>query len=228
LLWSCANLLWGWCIGVFGLFGTEKEVIAIPPLNYVGMCCGMASLFLFFFIKPSLDEVQAEAGEKPTVTGELRTSGPLSYRALGSESDEYMRTVLEEQRDDPDETTVILSVADDRHSFTSDHTGLLTTPSHSHSDNGKTSTSINGILSHGEDSESVRQRSQLFSSSSSANRRESLAVDDPEVTAIPVDSTESFLGILLTENKYVLRLCILYLLLPTLLLSSSLFLLHLQ
>jgi len=171
LLWSCANLLWGWCIGVFGLFGTEKEEIAIPALNYVGLCCGLVSLFLFFFIKPTLEEVKAEAETADEGEENLLPSSPISYHTLGSVSDEYMRTVLEEQSEDPDETTVILEVANSHHSF-----GSSPSPS-------PTNTHRSDLVAVADDKPDL------------------LPFGDPELEAIPVDPTESFFGILLTENK---------------------------
>lgn len=37
LLWSITNLLMGWLVGKFGLFGVEPESVPIPWLNDLGI-----------------------------------------------------------------------------------------------------------------------------------------------------------------------------------------------
>lgn len=55
LLWSMGNLLFGFSVGRFGLFGVDKETVSDDALNYVGALLGVLSLFLYFFIRPSID-----------------------------------------------------------------------------------------------------------------------------------------------------------------------------
>jgi hypothetical protein len=46
-MWDLSNMLVGWFIGHFGLFGADKEIIQHPLLNYVGLV--LASVSLIFF-----------------------------------------------------------------------------------------------------------------------------------------------------------------------------------
>ncbi|CAL1160128.1 unnamed protein product, partial [Cladocopium goreaui] len=46
-MWDLSNMLVGWFIGHFGLFGVDKEIIQHPLLNYVGLV--LASVSLIFF-----------------------------------------------------------------------------------------------------------------------------------------------------------------------------------
>nr|XP_008110233.1 PREDICTED: transmembrane protein 144 [Anolis carolinensis] len=51
LIWASFNLLTGWAISRFGLFGIEPEPVAKPVLNYVGAGLSMLSIILFLLIK---------------------------------------------------------------------------------------------------------------------------------------------------------------------------------
>ena len=58
LIWGGSNLIVGWASGRFGFFGIKKQTdIALPALNYVGVFICMASLAIFFFVKPSVSKV---------------------------------------------------------------------------------------------------------------------------------------------------------------------------
>ena len=51
-MWDLSNMLVGWFIGHFGLFGVHKEVIQHPLLNCVGLV--LASVSLVFFSMSSV------------------------------------------------------------------------------------------------------------------------------------------------------------------------------
>lgn len=52
LIWGTANMLTGWCAGHFGIF-VDKEDVAHPELNYVGITLAALSVFVYFPIKPA-------------------------------------------------------------------------------------------------------------------------------------------------------------------------------
>eukprot|EP01028_Stygiella_incarcerata_P003460 TRINITY_DN168_c0_g1_i1.p1 TRINITY_DN168_c0_g1~~TRINITY_DN168_c0_g1_i1.p1 ORF type:complete len:361 (-),score=68.28 TRINITY_DN168_c0_g1_i1:1158-2240(-) len=52
LLWSSSNMIMGYFVGRFGLFGAKKESIANVPLNTVGVFFAFVSLLCYLFIDP--------------------------------------------------------------------------------------------------------------------------------------------------------------------------------
>jgi glucose uptake protein GlcU len=70
LLWSSGNLLGGWSVGHFGLFGIQKDSVTLLWLNLIGLFISLVSMVLFVCIKPSLKNetaelnVPSEEGEK--------------------------------------------------------------------------------------------------------------------------------------------------------------------
>jgi len=50
----------GWAVGNFGLFGVEAQPVKIPWLNIMGACFGLASLFVYFFISPTVSDDEAD------------------------------------------------------------------------------------------------------------------------------------------------------------------------
>jgi len=61
LLWSITSLLVGWCVGKFGLFGVIPSTVATPWLNDLGPVFGILAMFVYVFIKPTLEEKPEEA-----------------------------------------------------------------------------------------------------------------------------------------------------------------------
>ena len=65
LIWGAANMLMGWAIGVFGLFGLEKNDIKHPALNYTGVALAVIALGIYSQIKASLGKAAADSGLQP-------------------------------------------------------------------------------------------------------------------------------------------------------------------
>eukprot|EP01094_Clydonella_sp_ATCC50884_P026426 TRINITY_DN7243_c0_g1_i2.p1 TRINITY_DN7243_c0_g1~~TRINITY_DN7243_c0_g1_i2.p1 ORF type:complete len:215 (-),score=43.03 TRINITY_DN7243_c0_g1_i2:735-1379(-) len=83
LLWSVGNLLLGWITGKFGLFGVAKSSVETEWMNDVGVVCGVISLALFFFIKPTVEEeVVEEIKEGKALDSE---SGLINENAHGGD-----------------------------------------------------------------------------------------------------------------------------------------------
>jgi len=57
LLWTAGNLLIGYFVGKFGIFGVPKTDINYDYLNYIGIAFGFVSLIPFFFVKPDISEI---------------------------------------------------------------------------------------------------------------------------------------------------------------------------
>ncbi|KNC53151.1 transmembrane protein 144 [Thecamonas trahens ATCC 50062] len=53
-LWGSTNLIMGWASGKFGLFGLDKEPIANPGLNLVGVLVAVCATLAFAAVKPDL------------------------------------------------------------------------------------------------------------------------------------------------------------------------------
>eukprot|EP01116_Phalansterium_solitarium_P005375 TRINITY_DN1694_c0_g1_i4.p2 TRINITY_DN1694_c0_g1~~TRINITY_DN1694_c0_g1_i4.p2 ORF type:complete len:369 (-),score=149.97 TRINITY_DN1694_c0_g1_i4:632-1738(-) len=51
LIWGTVNLLAGWASGTFGLFGMNKETVAHPALNYIGVGFAVLSVLIMVGIK---------------------------------------------------------------------------------------------------------------------------------------------------------------------------------
>uniref|UniRef100_G1KST7 Transmembrane protein 144 n=1 Tax=Anolis carolinensis TaxID=28377 RepID=G1KST7_ANOCA len=100
LIWASFNLLTGWAISRFGLFGIEPEPVAKPVLNYVGAGLSMLSIILFLLIKnddegsPSTSEFTPLSKDEPKNAAEqgtenkdnvswLKGLSPLKKRIVG-------------------------------------------------------------------------------------------------------------------------------------------------
>jgi len=96
LVWGAANMLTGWATGMFGLFGTSRDHLADPHLNYIGVALAVIALSLYTQVK-TVDQQKVKAGavasrDAPDVelldgvgdysTGEVRTISP-GLKALG-------------------------------------------------------------------------------------------------------------------------------------------------
>jgi len=62
LIWGAANMLTGWCMGYFGLFGVKKDAAPkYPILNIVGVGVALLGMMIYFFIEPE-DTSKASSG----------------------------------------------------------------------------------------------------------------------------------------------------------------------
>jgi len=53
LIWSACNMITGWCMGEWGLFGvTKSEPPSYPWLNVVGALVALVATSIYFFVKP--------------------------------------------------------------------------------------------------------------------------------------------------------------------------------
>lgn len=47
LVWGAANMLTGWATGMFGLFGTSRDHLDNPHLNFIGVALAVIALSLY-------------------------------------------------------------------------------------------------------------------------------------------------------------------------------------
>jgi glucose uptake protein GlcU len=79
LTWGAANMLMGWATGSFGLFGTSKDELATPALNYVGVTLALIALIIYTQVRSGEQEsasvepltisMTSDGIEKPTKNG---------------------------------------------------------------------------------------------------------------------------------------------------------------
>jgi uncharacterized membrane protein YdcZ (DUF606 family) len=48
------QLVAGWTIGYFGLFGLKKQEVNVPGLNFAGVALCIAALIVFSAVKPGM------------------------------------------------------------------------------------------------------------------------------------------------------------------------------
>jgi glucose uptake protein GlcU len=60
LLWGSSNLLTGFFVGKFGIFGVEKKAVDHEAMNWIAIVIIVAAMGIFFFIKPNLDKKKYE------------------------------------------------------------------------------------------------------------------------------------------------------------------------
>lgn len=85
-MWDLSNMLVGWFIGHFGLFGADKEIIQHPLLNYVGLVLASVSLIFFSLssvlnsqdkeLSPSKKEIEAKVVREPAASPSSVVSEP--------------------------------------------------------------------------------------------------------------------------------------------------------
>jgi len=77
-------MLMGWATGAFGLFGTKKDELTHPALNYAGVAIAVVALCLYTQIKASTSKsqqaVDVEDGLSPLNLGSSSTKPPEDLR----------------------------------------------------------------------------------------------------------------------------------------------------
>lgn len=64
LIWGASNMLTGWSMGYFGLFGVKKSPAPnYPILNVVGVIVALIGMMIYFFIEPE-DQSKSSSGMK--------------------------------------------------------------------------------------------------------------------------------------------------------------------
>ena len=86
LIWGAANMLMGWAIGVFGLFGLEKNELDHPALNYAGVALAVVALGIYSQIKASLGKAAVDSGLQPLQVDTAGKPIPRDEEASASDS----------------------------------------------------------------------------------------------------------------------------------------------
>lgn len=60
LLWGTTNMLMGWSMGNFGLFGLNQAQADNTTLNYIGVAFGVLAIVAYSFVRPMEDEETVE------------------------------------------------------------------------------------------------------------------------------------------------------------------------
>jgi len=60
LVWSVTNMLSGWACGTFGLLGKDRDPVAHPGLNFLGVALAILSLLFFRLMRPPTDACRSE------------------------------------------------------------------------------------------------------------------------------------------------------------------------
>jgi len=90
LIWSAVNMITGWCMGEWGLFGvTKSPPLAYPYLNIVGAILALVATSIYFFVKPVEEEenVPKSTGSQEGYKQLLSSEVPTVAVAAGSEAD---------------------------------------------------------------------------------------------------------------------------------------------
>jgi glucose uptake protein GlcU len=68
LIWGSFNMICGWASGTFGLFGLQKDEVAIPVLNYAGIAVALLGLAVYLQVEstPNATEKKGDGAEGDT------------------------------------------------------------------------------------------------------------------------------------------------------------------
>ncbi|KAL6073526.1 Transmembrane protein 144a [Balamuthia mandrillaris] len=86
LIWGMVALVMGWASGNFGLFGLNKNSVAISWLNYLGVSIALFSVCIYAFVKPEVGKkgttkkiatIQDSSSGSSLEIGERETDGLL-------------------------------------------------------------------------------------------------------------------------------------------------------
>uniref|UniRef100_A0A7E4VKV9 Transmembrane protein 144 n=1 Tax=Panagrellus redivivus TaxID=6233 RepID=A0A7E4VKV9_PANRE len=67
LIWGSTQIVTGWCVAHFGLFGTKKQTVSNEPMNYAGLAITILSGVMFIFVKTDEESAEHERGAEPTL-----------------------------------------------------------------------------------------------------------------------------------------------------------------
>merc|ERR1719285_336244 len=103
LIWGAANMLTGWCMGYFGLFGVKRDPKPnYPLLNIIGVLTALAGMFIYFFIEPEAGKGEESKGMKKSpsqIFQHAQTDTPFVakvQRKINGVSDDLERYKMEE------------------------------------------------------------------------------------------------------------------------------------
>jgi len=83
LIWGACNMITGWCMGEWGLFGVSKDDPPnYPSLNVAGACVALFATSIYFFVKPA---DQSDVLKSPVVYHQL-PSDQVSTNAADTEN----------------------------------------------------------------------------------------------------------------------------------------------
>jgi len=67
LIWGASNMITGWCMGEWGLFGTRRDDAPYyPGLNVAGVITALVGTSLLFFVKP-IDDIDSREERKKAI-----------------------------------------------------------------------------------------------------------------------------------------------------------------
>ncbi|KAL5104715.1 hypothetical protein TcWFU_008835 [Taenia crassiceps] len=83
LIWSIANMLFGFTTSRFGVFGIPPKIPSKPAMNYVGVAIAVVSIALYAAIKPSDDEKSEQEAEADEDVEAENKCGPCACASVG-------------------------------------------------------------------------------------------------------------------------------------------------
>ncbi|KAI6172413.1 Protein of unknown function DUF1632 domain containing protein [Aphelenchoides besseyi] len=80
LIWATVQVLAGYCVARFGLFGTHVQNVRDQPMNYIGVVLTLISGIIFVFVKTKqTEEVEFDNLEKPERVSSTHTRHLKNY-----------------------------------------------------------------------------------------------------------------------------------------------------
>jgi len=83
LVWSVTNMLTGWAVGTFGLFGKIRDPVSNPVLNYAGVTIAIFSLGLFSLMKKEGGKVSDKKKDEELIVDETGERQVIAQAASG-------------------------------------------------------------------------------------------------------------------------------------------------
>ncbi|CAD5209032.1 unnamed protein product [Bursaphelenchus okinawaensis] len=82
LIWTTVQIIVGWCIARFGMFGTKTQEVKSLPLNYIGLGLTLISGILFVMVKGEKKGHTNNEERKETTSRRFITKAKLFYIGL--------------------------------------------------------------------------------------------------------------------------------------------------
>lgn len=83
LIWSMANMLFGFATSRFGWFGIPKKIPSKPIMNYIGVAIALSSVLIYAAIKPN----QEDQGKSKGGDDDREMESPNKHSPLSSDGD---------------------------------------------------------------------------------------------------------------------------------------------
>ena len=129
LLWCGSNLIVGYFVGKFGLFGVQKEVTVgtlNQVLNIVGIILAFASLLPNLFVKPTLSQIRhGNKRSSQTLDSNKRNSVLVEDGIIASDNHSLPTVEITPDQDHSDPSSALVHQDEDGHAVHHEGSALL-------------------------------------------------------------------------------------------------------